>query len=527
MNTLRIVYHIARADFLERVRRYSFLVMLALVAWLGFLSASGQLRMRVPPDLTGIVNSAWVGGTMTVTVSFLLGWVGFYIVKGSINADYSTGVGQIMAATPLSRQVYLVGKWLSNFTLLAIAVLVMLLEGILMNLLAGIPGFNLAALAAPLLIIALPSVGLIAAFAVLFESIGWLRGGLGNLVYFFAFLFAIVATGQIASVGIPGKTPNPYVDFSGWQIIGDSVSRAARSAYPETTGGFSFSISSLASPKLFLWNGVHWTSLIFLSRLFFLLIALGLVMLSAVFFDRFDPSHLRLVKRKKAVPAPSEPVTPPVPVPLPEAHLTPLPAHPSRFRFRFDALFIAELKLFMKGQRWWWYAVAVALLIAQLFSPPDVNRILLVVSWVWPVLILSNLGSRAHRSDTTQIVFSAPHPIANQVPAEWLSAFVVIALLGAGVLLRFILAGAAFSILGWLTGALFIPSVALVCGVLTGSGKAFEVLYVMWMYLLLQKVALLDFLGLTPAAPLAGYALLALALVAVACFVRQRQLNGR
>ena len=31
MNTPRVVYHLARADFLERIRRYSFLVVLGVV----------------------------------------------------------------------------------------------------------------------------------------------------------------------------------------------------------------------------------------------------------------------------------------------------------------------------------------------------------------------------------------------------------------------------------------------------------------------------------------------------------------
>ena len=35
MKTLRVLYAIARADFLERTRRYSFLLMLGLVVWIG------------------------------------------------------------------------------------------------------------------------------------------------------------------------------------------------------------------------------------------------------------------------------------------------------------------------------------------------------------------------------------------------------------------------------------------------------------------------------------------------------------
>ena len=58
MNSVRILYYLARADFLERVRRYSFLLMLGLVVWIGYLSASGQFPMWVTPDYVGITNSA-------------------------------------------------------------------------------------------------------------------------------------------------------------------------------------------------------------------------------------------------------------------------------------------------------------------------------------------------------------------------------------------------------------------------------------------------------------------------------------
>ena len=37
MKTLRILFHLVRADFLERIRRYSFLIVLALTIWAGYL----------------------------------------------------------------------------------------------------------------------------------------------------------------------------------------------------------------------------------------------------------------------------------------------------------------------------------------------------------------------------------------------------------------------------------------------------------------------------------------------------------
>jgi len=162
-----------------------------------------------------------------------------------------------------------------------------------------------------------------------------------------------------------------------------------------------------------------------------------------------------------------------------------------------------------------------------LSTPLDITRTLLVVAWVWPILLLSGLGCRESRYDTRQIVFSAPRPLMNQLPAAWLSAFIVTALLGSGALIRFITAGETFSILGWLTGALFIPSLALALGILTGSNKAFEVLYVLWMYMILQRVSPFDFIGMTPASPWYVYTPGALLLASLAVFGRHMRLKSQ
>ena len=248
-------------------------------------------------------------------------------------------------------------------------------------------------------------------------------------------------------------------------------------------------------------------------------------MLAALLFDRFNPSRLlpiRPAKTKSDVPQPAAATEA---RPASNVRLTPLTG--VRSRFRFGALFLAELKLFLKGQRWWWYAVAAGLVIVPLVTELEMTRTLLLIAWVWPILILSGLGCRENRFDTRQIVFAAPHPIANQLPAAWLSAFVVTVALGSGALIKFILMGEAVSALGWLTGAVFIPSLALALGTLTGSGKAFEALYVAWMYMIYQKVPTLDFAGLIPNSPFYIYAPLALVLLATAALARQRQLTAK
>ena len=125
---------------------------------------------------------------MAIIASFCLGWFGFFLVKGSIARDRETGVGQIMAATPLSRPVYAIGKWLSNLAVLLAMLFVLALVGIAIQMFVGESRqLDLAILLSPFLFIAVPMLALTAALAVLFECIGFLQGGLGNLLYFFLF----------------------------------------------------------------------------------------------------------------------------------------------------------------------------------------------------------------------------------------------------------------------------------------------------------------------------------------------------
>jgi len=507
----------ARADFLERARRYSFLIMLGLVVWLGYVTATGSLVMSVPPNYVGEINSPWVGALMTVSVSLFLGWFGFYLVKGSVSRDYETGVGQIIATTPLSRPLYVLGKWLSNFAVLGVMILILMIAGIAMLLLVGEGPFDAWALISPLLFIALPCMAIVAALAVLFETIGWLRGGLGNVVYFFLFTLVL-------SLSLSAKAPRPLLDFTGIRLVGDGVGHAAQVAYPGSDPGFAFQIlNEIATPQRFRYDGIDWTAGVLLPRIFFMLVAFGLAMLAAVFFDRFNTSKSTVRRRKGAALSATEAAVPEA-APRPEVRLTPLVA---TRRFSFLALYIVELKMLLKGRRWWWYAITAGLVLLQLAASGDSTAAMLAITWLWMILLLSGLGNRESQHNTREMVFSAPRPVLNQLPALWLAALTVIALTGSGAFVRYLLGGDTPRLLAWFGSVLFIPALASALGVLTLSRKPFEVVYVTWMYLILNGVPPLDFVGMTPASPWLFYMLLAIGLFALAAFARKWQLRDR
>ena len=518
MNSARVVYHLARADFLERVRRYSFLVMLGLIVFLGYQVAIGNMTLQLG-QYRGEFNSAWVGALMSLNATFLIGWFGFFLVKGSVAHDRQTGVGQIMATTPLTRPLYMLGKWLSNFAVLMAMVGVLALAGIVIQLWKGeSTQINLVAYLAPYLFIVLPLMALVAAFAVLFEAVPFLQGGFGNIVYFMAFLISL----PLMMENLTAK----YVVFepTGIGLLEQDMGAAVRTVYPDYDGDFSLGPAEEVF-NTFTWTGIHWTANLILGRFSFIGLAIIFTFLAALFFDRFDPSRSKPRRIKTSASASAPEPAAPSPV-LASVHLTPLAA--SAKRFRFITVLIAELKLLLKGLRWWWYAVAGALVFAGLVTPPEgVRAFVLPMAWVWPILIWSGLGNRELRRNAHQMVFSSAFPLWRQLPATWLAGFLVTVVTGIGVAVKLLSVGDSMGLLAWFSAALFIPSFALASGVWSNSSKLFEVLYILLWYLgPLNKVAALDYLGANSSGNLGFFLPLSIFLIVAAFIGRARQVRS-
>ncbi len=523
---IRILYHLARADFLERVRRYSFVLTMGISIYLGYAAATGQLEMRVG-NSRGVFNSAWIGGLMALVCSTFLSLAGFYVVKNTIERDRLTRVGEILASTPMSKTLYVMGKMVSNFAVLAAMVVILAISGIIMQVWhAEASRVDLWKLLGPFLLIVLPAMALVAAVAVLFETIPGLRGGFGNVLYFFVWSVAL-ATPIIASE----NNRSSLFDWAGLSIIWSSIGAAAK--LPANHFSFSLSIGNQAhAGSTFQWNGVQWTAELILARLSWIVVALALALLAALLFDRFDPSKERTRSTASAptfAPTDVAENLPPARTSIQALPLTPLANRPSHFRF--EAILLAELRLMLKGQKWWWYAVAAGLIVACAATPSASARgMLLACAWFWPVLIWSKMGVRETRDQTSQLIFSAPHPIARQLPAVWLAGVGLALLTGSGFGGRLLFTGNWRGLFAWLVGALFIPTLALTFGVWSGSSKLFEIVYtLLWYVGPMQATLQLDFMGSAPGTEATRipifYFACAVTMAAIAILGRKRQLQ--
>jgi hypothetical protein len=507
-----------RADFLERTRRYSFLVTLASALYLAYAVATEKVWIVVGNGYRGVYNSAWIGALMAICCSTFLSLVGFYIVKNSVQRDVDTRVGQILAATPMRKDFYMLAKTLSNFAVLACMVFVLMLTAVVMQRLLAEPNsFSLWKLWAPFLFLALPTMLITSSIAVLFEAMPVLRGGVGNVIYFFLWT-------AWAALGVNGVD-----DPIGLHLMYSGTRNTLRAIDPKVQEQFAFSltIGGARAVRTFQWNGIEWTGRILLWRLIWIGAAVAIAVLASFFFHRFDPARSSFRRRAALAGA----LQPDVGVAVPAMssvgiHLTALRA--SRASNRFGQLVTSELRLMLKGQRWWWYAVAAGLLIGQLVSPdPMVRGGFLITAWIWPILLWSQMGCREARHNTSALLFSCEHSLTRQLPAVLGAGVLVSLLTGAGVGIRLVFAVDWHGFAAWLAGAVFIPSLAFALGTWTGNSKTFEALYTVWWYVgPAHQIPGVDFMGIGPASSTPGVYAIAAVLLVMAAYWRRRQSLG-
>ena len=516
---MNAVYHLALADFRERVRRFSFLVIIALAAFLGYQVIGGLFELRLG-SYRGLLNAAWIGTLMALSLAFFLSLAGFYIVRGNVEQDRQTGVGQILAATPLSKLGYVLGKFGSNTAVLLVVVGVLGLASLAMLLIHGEDKtLDLAQLLLPLLVFAGPVALLVAATAVFFECTPVLRHSAGNVLFFFVWLFMVPAVGG---------------DLLAFSVVEEGMTVALRAQGTDYQGGIVLGATGAAVMQTFLWTGFDWTA-VAVTRLPYLAAALLLVGLAAVPFVRFDPARARpqspRIARlghdrfsqlgqmgRRGETAVVSPVTP--------GQLSPITAAaPLR---RFAALVTAELKLLLKGRTFFWYAGVVGLILACLLAPLETTqRWLLPLAWLWPLLLWSEMGVRERRHRVDQLLFSAPAPLGWQLPAVWVAGVLLAIILGSGALLRFLAVPELLP--GFMAGALFIPSLALLLGVVGGTERPLQILLLIFWYLgSLNGVAVFDITGASQTAVAQGvpwfYLALSPVLSGLIWLIRRRQI---
>jgi hypothetical protein len=474
----RTLAAIAVADFRDRVRRPAYLVTVLGAVALGYLAAppgTSDYAMFKVGGFRGMYNSSYLGTLLALVGALWLALGGFYVVKNAITKDTSSGVGQILAASPVRNLAYLLGKFLSNLLILSTMAGFLALTALGMLLLRGESGtIDPIGLWLPFPLLCLPALAVSAAAAVLFESVRPLRGGAGNILWFFAFLAA--SAGGWFTIGLSEITASLRKDLL-----------AQHPEVTETEISLGLTVEEVGL-QTFRWSGLEVTGGLVAGQLGLLLAAVLIAAVPAVWFSRFDPSRARLPVRTAAG-RPSDPE------PVAGAFTATRPRTAVRRGNPFRRLVAGELRVLLKGQSRWWWAGLVGLTGLALFVPAAGGlNVVLLLAWIWPVLVWSRMGAHAFVHEV-HVLVEAGSGAHRRALAEWLAGAAVAALAGAGPLIRMLLTGDGAGVAAWVAGAALIPALALLLGSLSRSPRLFQVVYLGLWYAVLNRTAAVDFLG--------------------------------
>jgi hypothetical protein len=506
------------------VRSNYFLIALGVCVFLIYSfvpPVDAGYRLTSLGNYRGFYNSAWIGSMVATCVPFFT-LIGFYLVNNAVQRDRETGVGQIIATTRITRLQYLTGKLFSNFSVLLVMIVVIMIVTVIMFFVrAETNHLELGKLLLPLLILTVPAMFILSAIALFFDTLPGVSRSFINIIYFFFWIFLVSSS-----------LWSPLTDVFGVNASLSEIKHAIAAAHPDWNGesGTGILISdTLKDCKVFTWDGMQWTFMIFLQRIFWMIAAFGLVLVASLMFDRFDspgvkekkPTHPLSFLNKKSK-THTEPVAPTI-------RYRELP--PVTACFSFFKLVKAELTLMLSGNSRWWLIITAGLFVASMFVPISLAQLIfLPLLWFVQILVLSKQGCREFANRCDEYIFSAAFPLKRQLPATITAGVMITLTLAVPVLLRVLLSGNLYGMYAIVTGALFIPVFAITLGILTGGSKLFEVLFTIIVYGILNKVPLFDLTGAMPESAglnLASYILVCTILMVVVSFVaRGRQVRS-
>ena len=511
---------VVRADLLIRFRRMSTLVVFLLLTAFAWMWVPDPATGRTLLQLNGrraIYNSAAVGMATATLAAIFVGLFGFYVISNALRRDVTTRCGFVIASTTMRSSEYLFGKFAGNIAFLATFIGGFMLSSMAMLVVRGEAPLQPLLFVWQYVMLVPPAIVMVAAVAVLFESVPALAGRFGDVVYFFAWAggIGIVAATRVTKHG-PGIAG--YFDFSGFVFLLDSM----QSVLHTTSMSIGQSQYDMSKPP-FTFGGIPLLREWIAPRIAATLLPLGLLVPARFFFHRFDPARTRAAAQRSRRNVVGWIGNLARPLARVSWMLAPRFGQSLAGAARLDALVTlsaAPLVLIAAAG----VAVATAAADSQAFA-----RSVVPLAFAVAAIAIAEMSCREVRSGTTPLAWSVPRLKEQFVWWKLMATSLVAALVLAGPLIRLLASPARLP--AFAVGFLFVVACATAAGTLTSNPKTFIVLFLSFWYLVVNdrgRTPALDFTGLAGVAtPLVTivYLLIAIAATAMAATFHSRRVG--
>ncbi|HUJ15395.1 MAG TPA: hypothetical protein VL284_16530 [Thermoanaerobaculia bacterium] len=410
---------------------------------------------------------------------------GYSVISNAILRDVRSRCGSVIASTTVRNGEYIIGKFLGNILFLGTFFAGFMLVSMAMVLVRGEAPLEVGTFLLQYLLIAPPPIVFASVLAIVFESIPFLSGRFGDVVYFFLFLGLLGAA--VATAETTGATWPAYFDPSGMApVILQTTAALHTKSIAIGAGPFDRHLPPVVYP------GLPASGELFAERLLALIVPLPLLLIARLSFHRFDPARVRASASQKRrwfsrLNAIGKPLT---------RRMLALARSP----VAADALMTATLT-----------PVVVLLAIASLIAGTKS----VATAFVLTGLAIADVASRDFQQETVALIYAAPRLREHFVAWKFLSSLCVAVVMLATAMLHAPIAAV-------LSGLLFMTSAATLLAIVTRNAKAFIVLFLSFWYVVVSDrghTPALDFAGLfgrPPASVTLMYAVMAVALFVAA-----------
>ncbi|MYN40101.1 hypothetical protein GTP55_12020 [Duganella sp. FT109W] len=502
-----------------RMRRTGTLVaVLALIVltWLMVGDPAQHQAMVVSDDARVAYTSSCLAIGSAALTGLFFGLAGFYLARGRMGEDVRSGIGAVMAATPLASGLFLVGRWLGNVAYLCGLLLIFLVTMLVLHLLRGEGPVQLLIYLQTYALVLLPLVFFTASMVLLFDAWPPLMGKGGDVLFFFVWAGQL-SIGAVATIGHTGWHPLLLLDFSGIGAIIGAVQQVLPSTGLTIGGGtFDPALAAVTLPD-YLWSAqAGWT------RAACALLAWLPLLPALALFHRFSPDRVKARAGRRNW----------SPLALLNGWLQPL-ARAARPVFGLAARLpgvaghaLAVLALVLAANPAAVAAVPVLLVSGCVIGSAKLGAVVAAAIAIWGILV-SEISVRDTQYDVAALNAAAPGGPARAYAAQWLAAVLLALLFTAPVLIRW-LAIAPLRAAALLSGVLALSAAAVVFGGLSRTARVFLGLFLFGMYVATQatSVPALDAVGFNGAATaqsVLGYLVAAALLLCAGRLVELRQ----
>lgn len=493
---------VVRADFLIRFRRLSTVIVFLLLSGFAYVwvpsPASGRTLMQINGARV-LYNSAAIGMGTSMLASVFIGLFGFYVVSNAVRRDVSSRCGYVLASTTMRSGEYIIGKFLGNVVFLTAFIAGFMAASMAMLLVRGEAPLEPLIFMKQYAIVTPSAIVFISVAAIVFESIPWLSGRLGDVLYFFVYAASL---GVVVTMMVQGGTGLArYFDFSAFGYLMEQTQGHFH------TQAMSIGASSFNPRKApLIIDGFHLAGDAWATRLVSTIAPIPMLLVALVFFHRFDPARIRAggAREKRGWMRSFNALAKPF--------ARPFAAIPVRGAALTDAMMTFAMTPFAG-------AALIGITIAALVSPKT-----LPITFALTAVLISDIASRDRGAGTTALISASPRLRENFVVWKFASASIVAAILLIAPLIQ--------------SGAKLLPAIVLIAaaatslGIISGNPKTFIVLFLTFWYVVVNdagKTKPLDFAGFygRPAmGVVAMYGAIAIAFAIAAAIVHRARLSS-